>query len=155
MWFFFFSGMCEQWDSLQMTGRQKSRLRMVKNRAYKLRQRLQHEYNKSGMRCNPMHGISKCKHVGYVSDTDFSSEPNNTTLSVFAPKSINWRGASTERSVRWAARHFDGLWQPSHWGSPVELWIEQNISFGRDLQWSSSRPTAWPLHGWPQVKACC
>ena len=29
---------------------------------------------------------------------------------------------------------------------------EQNISVGRNLQWSSS-PTTWPLSGWPEVKA--
>lgn len=29
----------------------------------------------------------------------------------------------------------------------------QNTSVGRELSWSSS-PAAWPLQGWPKVKAC-
>jgi len=32
--------------------------------------------------------------------------------------------------------------------------MESNSSVGRDLQRSSS-PTAWPLQGWPKVRANC
>lgn len=41
---------------------------------------------------------------------DFSSKLNYIILFMFATDSISWRGGSTERSAKWAAKHFDIFW---------------------------------------------
>lgn len=103
----FFSGLCEQRDSLQVTGRQK--WVPLKNKAYKLEQ-------VGAVPHHTWHGMHPYAwHRMHTWHSDFSSKTNNITL--FAPESISWNGRSRERSVRWAAQHSDRLWdqKSSRW----------------------------------------
>lgn len=117
------------------------------------------------MRCNPMHGTSKCKHAGYVSDLQISVASQIILLCWSLLQSQSSEEVHPHKD-QWGEQHgiltvFEKK-QPSHWGSPVvgiynilviiEIsasltnWVEINNQFiNREIQIKNNSPLvlAW------------